>query len=264
MAKQEAKTPEVVTPATTMTTAHPHGEKYPLITTAASDYPLIANGREAIAVFQENLAGQPIDPFSLTIIKVPSGGGVLWQVPTINGAESMKEIVGIVIQMVRRRAYWPDSTPSGKPPSCKSDDMETGVGNPGGPCSPCPFSQFGSSLKPNGDPGLGQACKEMKLLFMLVPGSPMPVILKVPPASLKAVLRFQTQLPVRFSSAIVAFGLNGTKNKEGTPYAEIVPRFVGAIPPEQAVLVQQFAKIVMGDLEAAADFAAQQPDGVAE
>jgi hypothetical protein len=261
MAKDKTEAPA----ASGTALAAPSAPKYPIITTAAQDYSLIANGQEAIELFKENLAGQAIDPFSLTIIKVPSGGGTMWQVPTYSGMEMQKEITGIVIQIAQRRAYWKSPNPSGQPPDCASTNLEVGVGDNGTgqgshECATCPMSQFGTSLKPDGSKGRGQACKQNKLLFMLTPGGPMPLILKVSPASLKPVLRFQTQMPVRFSAAIVAFGLTGTKNQDGTAYAEIVPRLVGVLPPEQAAYVQQFAKLVMGDLEKAADVAAATSD----
>lgn len=264
MAK-DTKAPADAGTAISKPSGTPHGEKFPLITTAADDYPLIANGHEALELFKENLAGQPIDPFSLTIIKVPSQGMTAWQVPTYSGAKMMEAITGIVIQITQRRSYWKSNVVSGTPPDCASTNMEVGIGDNGSgqgkhACADCPMSQFGTALKPDGGKGLGQACKVNKLLFMLTPGNPMPVILKVSPASLKPILQFQTQMPVRFSSAIVEFRLVATKNREGTPYSEIAPKFLGVISPEQAAIVKKFAQLVMGDLEKAADVAAATPD----
>lgn len=232
---------------------------------AAEKYPIIANGHEAVEIFKENLGGQAISTFDLTIIKVPSQGMTTWEVPTIQGAQAMKHIEGIVIGISRRRAYWKDSQPSANPPDCGSANMEIGTGDNGQgkgqhDCLTCPMAQFGSAIGPDGNPRKGQACRENKLLAVLMPGEPMPVIIKVPPSSLKDMLQFQTKLPVRFSGAVCRFGLIQDKSDEGVKYSKIVPEFVGALPPEQAKIVREFALAISGQLEKAADRAAATAD----
>lgn len=245
------------------TTAISTAKNYPMIEheRAMEQFPLIANGQEAVEIFRENMAGQGVNMFDLTIIKVPSQGMTVWEVPTINGATNPKFIEGIVLGISRRRAYWKDVNPSGMPPDCGSTDMETGVGDPGGECAKCPFAQFGSARDASGKERRGQACRENKMVAILMPGDNMPSIIKVPPSSLKPLIQFQTRMPVRFSGAICRFGLRKESSADGgIPYSEIVPEFVAALPPEDAKLVREFALLISGQLEKAADKAAASAD----
>ena len=120
-------------------------------------------------------------------IKLPASGGESWR-------ENRKEIIAAVVGDNERRAYWEDEYDGGNtPPDCSSDDMITGVGTPGGDCQTCPLAKFNSSTKKNSE---GQACQHRRILFALTPDSVMPVILSVPPSSLKYVkkdfIRFAT------------------------------------------------------------------------
>lgn len=270
MAEESAATPAPAAPAggsTGLTTTNNGVSKYPMITTAAEQYPIIANGEEAVEIFKENLAGQAISSFDLTIVKVPSGGITSWEVPTVNGAQSMKTIEGIVVGISRRRALWLDPNPSSNPPDCSSADMETGVPNaqsqtpgPGGECAKCPMAQFGTAKGPDGKPRKGQACRENKMLAILVPGEIMPWVIKCPPSSLKDMLQFQTRLPVRFSGAVCRFSLAADKSDDGIKYSKIVPEFVAALPPEQAKVVLNYARVIGGQIEKAADRASSSAD----
>lgn len=261
-ASKEATQTTAVATAPKPTTAISTAKNYPAITheQAMEQFPLIANGQEAVEVFRENMAGQGVGMFDLTVIKVPSQGMTVWEVPTINGSTNPKFIEGIVLGIQRRRAYWSDPNPSGMPPDCGSSDMETGVGTPGGECAKCPFAQFGSARDGSGKERRGQACRENKMVAILLPGDNMPSIIKVPPSSLKAMIQFQTRMPVRFSGAVCRFGLKKESSADGIPYSEIVPEFVAALPPEDAKLVRDFASLISGQLEKAADRAAASAD----
>lgn len=262
MATKDAKETTAVATAPKASTAISTAKNYPIRPREQliEQFPLIANGQEAVEIFRENLGGQAISMFDLTIVKVPSQGMTVWQLPTMNGEVNPKWLEGIVIGISRRRAYWSDPNPSGTPPDCGSVDMETGIGKPGGECAKCPFSQFGSAKGADGKERRGQACRENKLLALLMPGDNMPIIVKVPPSSLKRVLNFQTTLPVRFSGAICRFGLVKEKSNDGIDYSEIAPEFVCALPPEEAKLVREFAILISGQLEKAADRAAASAD----
>jgi hypothetical protein len=51
---------------------------------------------------------------------------------------------------------------------CRSDDMKTGIGTPGGDCATCKFAQFGSAK--NGE-GKGTACNEFYNFPVLIVGA---------------------------------------------------------------------------------------------
>lgn len=272
MAKDTAKeTTTAVATAPKATTAISTAKNYPIRPREElmEQFPLIANGQEAVDIYRENLGGEAISAFDLTIIKVPSQGMTVWEVPTINGAINPRHIEGIVLGLSRRRSYWADPNPSGTPPDCASSDMEVGIARtpkgPGGECGTkdkpiCPFAAFGSARDASGKERRGQACRENKLIALLMPGDNMPVMIKVPPSSLQPVLNFQTKMPVRFTSAIVRFGLTKAKSSDGIEYSEIVPEFVAALPPEEAKLVREFATLISGQLAKAADRAAASAD----
>ena len=92
-------------------------------------------GKNEIAeILTENLGGAGLNVTDLTIVKVPSGGGVMWEIPGIEGLQHAKEIEGVIIFTQSTRAYWPDSfddTGGGSPPQCMSTDAVTGIGDPG-------------------------------------------------------------------------------------------------------------------------------------
>ena len=132
----------------------------------------------------------PLDPFSgMDRLKVPTGGGTTWQVPTLRGEESAKEMTGVILfikptRSFRRESF--DETGGGTPPDCSSDDLIEGVGDPGGLCVRCPFNQWGSlsQLNPKRDDSQGKACRETRLLFLILPNKRIPLIIVVPPSSL--------------------------------------------------------------------------------
>lgn len=97
-------------------------------------------------------------------------------------------------------------------------------------CEACPLAQFGS-----GKDGRGQACRQNRLVFLLTPESALPIVLKVPPSSLKLVQGFMLKLSGRAIppwGAVLAFGLRKTQGGAGIEYAEIVPEFVAKLDPE--------------------------------
>ena len=113
----------------------------------------VAEGGDLQEIIADNLGGEQITPFDLDRVTVPAGGALSWEVPTLDGEESVKEIEGIVIYWRTARAYWEqglDESGGGSPPDCSSDDGQIGIGTiaatvQGGQCSACPMNQFGSA-----------------------------------------------------------------------------------------------------------------------
>jgi hypothetical protein len=143
----------------------------------------------------------------LTKIKVPSAELKRLMVPDEDGEPApVAELHGVVVAMTSRRSWWPDATPSGKPPSCSSRDLEHGVGeygpgsaeNPSGKCADCPMSQPGSMslINPQRE-GNASACKEQRLLFVLTDRELLPMMLIVPPGSLQGHKKFGVGLAKR-------------------------------------------------------------------
>lgn len=219
----------------------------------SKQWPVLSPQSEAAQLIRENMAGDEVSVSDLTRIKVPSGGGTIWTVPSIEGDSPEKSLEGIIIHVTRRRAYWPSPEPSNEPPQCSSIDCVNGSGDPGGDCATCPFNEFGSALRPGGKKGRGKACKESALLFLLRPGHNLPEVVRTPPASLRAVRQYRLNLKVPYYSCITRLSLKAEKNKDGTPYASIVPEYVGPLDPTMADFVKRYAESLVGVFNAVAE-----------
>lgn len=192
---------------------------------------------DALAV---NTGGQRINAFDLDLIKVPSAGLTTWTVPSLEGDVETKTIEGIVIMQRTIRSYWArglEESGGGSPPDCSSQDGAVGRGDPGGECMECPLAQFGSDAR-----GRGQACKQNRLLFLLTPESVLPMVVKIPPSSIKPVQSFMLKLSGRgipFYGAILSFTLKKVQNSTGIAYSEVVPGLVRRLSPEETARMKE-------------------------
>lgn len=219
----------------------------------AKQWPVLAPQSEAAQLIRANMAGDNISVADLDRIKVPTGGGTMWTVPTIEGDKSEKFLEGIIIHQAGRRAYWESLQPSGSPPDCASTDLITGVGDPGGDCAACPLNQWGSAVRPDGTKARGKRCKESRLIFLLRAGQNLPQIVVAPPGSLSAFKKWRLKLQVPFYACVVRMSLKKVQNKDGIAYAEIATDFVGPLEPTQADYVKRYAEALTGVFHAAAE-----------
>jgi hypothetical protein len=201
-----------------------------------SDYAIAQyDPRDLAATLAMNVGSATLSALDLERIKVPSGGSLAWTIETLDGEETVRSLVGVVVGARDARAYW--SRPMGEggcsgPPDCRSDDGVIGFGSPGGSCATCPLARFGSDRHQR-----GQACKAMRLLFVVQPESALPKVLVVPPSSLKTVRKYGLRLAsrgARLGSVVTAFDLERTQNPDGIAYARIVPRVVARLEPADA------------------------------
>ena len=61
----------------------------------------LALNNSAIDIIRENLKNQPLSYDLFDVVKSPSGGATVFEVPGLAGAEAEKELVGIVLDYVR-------------------------------------------------------------------------------------------------------------------------------------------------------------------
>lgn len=253
--------------------------------TDATDFAIMATDvtelREAVEAASN---GQQIDIFELDVIRVPAGGMTAWTIPDIiEGERIAKTIEGIPVLQRSIRSYWrlgfDERAGAGvgkQPPDCKSDDGIWGVGRPDGhpdlvennaeiaqtfayetydtegnqlsgpkaptkyACEACPLAQFGS-----GKEGRGQACRQNRLIFLLTPDSALPMVIKVPPSSLKLVQGFLLKLSGRAIKpwgAVLSFALRKTSGSANIEYSEIVPAFVAKLDPAALQQIEAVAK----------------------
>lgn len=187
---------------------------------------LSGEAENAMQAIQANLGGQKISMFDLDKLSIPSGGGIAFEVNTLEGdTDSVKEVSGIIIAFRDTRSYWAKDyeETGGTPPDCQSEDMVTGRGDPGGDCSRCPYSQFGSAKGGDAD---GQACKQSRVMLLLTPDSILPYLVSAPPTSLKMMRKYFVSTlaaaGLRYCDVVTRFSLEADKNKSGVKYSKLV------------------------------------------
>lgn len=168
----------------------------------------------------------------------------MWTVPSVRGDQSAKEIEGIIIHKADMRSYWADEFAGGNnPPDCASADGLEGRGEPGGMCGECALSQFGSASK-----GGGQACKEVRLLFVLRQTDLIPLLIAVPPTSMMNArhyaLRLLNEEDLDVIDCITAIGLEPAQNATGIKYAKAIFRMVRPLSDDERHKIVQVAAVL--------------------
>lgn len=209
---------------------------------AVFDISFLPDKEEIIEVMQENMEGVDL---KFERIKVPSGGGVVWEIPNEDGEwDTVKELVGVIIDHHPVNAYWSkEFTGESNPPDCSALDGVNGEGNPGGKCAVCPKNKFGSD--PRG--GKGKACKNLHRVYIVREGEIFPYLLAVPPTSLdnfRTYVRRLTSKMRRISSVLTKLTLVKDKNEGGIVYSKIVFSRAGDLDRETAKKMAEYAKIM--------------------
>lgn len=220
-----------------------------------SEYAVMKLGEgEMASLIKENCAGG-VDRFDMDKVTMPTGGGLQFAVPNLEGSEDMVDsIEGVCILFKDGRSMWHESFDEGGgggPPDCSSSDMTTGIGDPGGSCLACPLSRFGSGK------GNSQKCKQTRLLFVLRPDTLLPLIVALPPTSLKAAKKYFLRLTthgVAYHQVVTRLSLERDKNDDGVKYSKIVLGMVNKIKDPEA---SEFASlsVVFGKVFSSTDVA---------
>jgi hypothetical protein len=201
---------------------------------------VLEKGMEAIQKIKANLEGEDLNPRDLDRVSIPAGGGVNWCVPTLEGEINTPEIIGVIVGIKNCRAYWPgDFAGGGDPPDCVSEDNVTGVGEPGGACHQCPLAEFGSDSR-----GKGQACKQIKRVFVVPAKSLLPMVVQLPPTSLEPCRKFVTRLGSEFlgyRDVVTRIALSKEKSGDGIAYSKAVFTMEGRLDPVQADFFEKYA-----------------------
>lgn len=196
---------------------------------------------------QENVGDDQLSEFDIDRVRLPTGGGTTWEVPTLAGVTSTQEIEGIIIAWFNRRAYWSGEYSGGnEPPQCSSLDGIVGVGEPGGDCASCPFAQFGSSTNPQSPNA--QACKQVRQLFVLTPENMLPTVITLPATSLKPIRSYMfrlTSASIPHTGIITKFSLEKDKSATGFDYAKVVLTAGDRLSPDARERVQNYARALM-------------------
>lgn len=182
-------------------------------------------------------------------VKIPSGGATSWEIPNPEDPDDphvAKTMEGVIVLQHTANSYWVNSDTSGTPPDCSSQDGVTGYGSPGGVCANCPLNTFGS-----GEGGKGKACKNMKNIYLLRNGDTMPLLISLPPTSLKAFRQYANNI------RLVGLGMSGVrtiiglKKEDGPsgPYSVATFRNGGKLSPVLQEQGRAYAKSMRAQYE---------------
>lgn len=191
-------------------------------------------------MISEELDGLGAIPFDQ--VKIPSGGGRAFEVPSDDpdNPDTVTELVGIIIDHHPTNGYWRDPFSGGNvSPDCASMDGKIGVITETGcvrACESCPLNQFGSA-----DDGNGKACKNMHRIYLLREGEVLPIILTLPPTSIKPFKEYLAKRvllakpPKRCWQVITKITLKTDTSSSGIKYSKAVFTKVGVLENPDAV-----------------------------
>ncbi|WP_020700583.1 hypothetical protein [Selenomonas bovis] len=185
-----------------------------------SGYAALAN-TDALTDAADDLAGLQL---TFDRVKIPAGGATAFEIPGDNDdTEMVKEIRGIILLHHPAYAYYRDKYQGGSnPPDCGSFDGVNGTGDPGGLCAECPYNRFGSGE------GQAKACKNRRMLYILMENEMFPVTLSLPTGSLKDFTKYvkrQLSKGRKLSRIVTRISLKKASSASGITYSQAVFSF---------------------------------------
>lgn len=193
--------------------------------TAVQSFALAPISSEVTDLIKEELDGLGQIPFDT--VKIPSGGGLAFELSgdDPDNPETVQSLTGVILHHHAVNSYWPgEFDGSNNVPDCSSADGKQGLDIKTGEvrdCSTCPFNQFGSSSKGN-----GKACKNGHRIYLLRSGEVLPVLISLPPTSLRAFKDYVAKRLVvkgkRTSSVLTTIKLKREKSADGITYSSCV------------------------------------------
>lgn len=227
-------------------------EKKNEVAVMAQDFDLVtlsADMAEGIAEEMDGLGQIPFDR-----VKIPSGGALAFEVPgeDEDNPESVSELVGVILHHHPVNAYWSEAfSGANESPDCSSIDGKQGVDRETGEikaCVSCPYNQFGSD-------GQGKACKNIHRIYLLREGNPIPIILSLPPTSIKSMRDYIGKRilvrGLRSYQVITRITLKKEKNAAGIAYSRAVFSYVDKLSEVQATECKKMSETIKAqDLQA--------------
>jgi hypothetical protein len=197
-------------------------------------------GFDPAAVMAENMGAGGLDPTKLDRIKIPAGGGTAWEIPTLDGkGDVAKELEGIIVAKRDVRSYYATKYTGGnEPPECYSIDCKTGVGEPGGSCEECPFSEWGTAKDDEGNFTGGQACNQRLMMLFIQKNSILPLVISIPPSSLKSMTPYFLRLAgsgLYYWAVVSKLTLEKDKSGSGIDYSKVVPEYVRTLSVKEEI-----------------------------
>lgn len=198
---------------------------------------------EAIAEEMNGLGTLPFDK-----VKIPSGGGLAFELPgeDEDNPETVTEIKGVILHHYPVNAYWKEAY-NGEiaQPDCSSLGGKQGIRAETGEvvdCASCPYNQYGSN------DGNGKACKNTHRCYVLREDNPIPVLITLPPTSLKHLRDYIGKRIVlkglRSYDAITKLTLKKEKSSSGITYSRAAFTFVSKLTNEQRASAKAMADTI--------------------
>ena len=174
-------------------------------------------------------------------IKIPAGGGTMFELPSENPNEpdAVKEFSAVILYHHPMYTFYNTKyNGSNNPPDCLSTDGITGIGMPGGKCINCPKNKFGS-----GENG-SKACKNKHQIYLLRENEIFPVILSLPTSSNKELSRYIKRLlstGKKSDTVVTKFSLKRAVNKGGISYSQVQFAIDRTLSDEEIKLIKNFS-----------------------
>lgn len=224
-----------------------------------SGYAAVANA-DGMSDMTEDLAGLEL---TFDRIKIPAGGSTAFEIPDGDGEDTtmVKEIIGVILLHHPAYAYYTEKYAGGSnPPDCGSFDGVTGHGNPGGSCASCPYNVFGSGE------GQSKACKNRRMIYILMEGELFPMVLSLPTGSLKEFTKYlkrQLSKGRRLNQIVTRISLKKATSSSGIAYSQAVFTFDRVLTAEERTAMAQItesvkayaANLTIADITSAENFA---------
>ena len=177
--------------------------------------------------------------------KVATGGGKSFDILTgdEDADTSVPTFSGVIVYNHNCNAYFDEDSASNAPPLCSSMDGVTGIDTECGECfacKSCAKNVFGSAKNRR-----GKACKNMHRLYIMTEGSPVPLMLSLPPTSLKAFqnYRLSTLAAKRLKpcEVVTEFSLAPQVSQSGQKYSVVKFKLLGKLDEKEAKIAKYFA-----------------------
>ena len=215
------------------------------VAVTAKEFNLVTISGDLAAAVEEEMDGLGAIPFDR--VKIPSGGGLAFELPgeEEDETESATELIGVILDHNPINAYWANKFAGGnEQPDCSSFDGKQGVDRLTGEiksCETCPHNKFESD-------GSGKACKNVHRVFMLQEGNPVPLILSLPPTSLKYIRNYIAKRVLlkgfRCWQVLTKITLKKEKSKDNITYSRAAFAFVDKLTPEQEKQAEAMRELV--------------------
>lgn len=209
----------------------------------AENFAIVPMSEDIAQMLTEELDGMGQVPFDA--VKIPSGGGLSFELSgdDPDNPETAQTLTGVIVHHHPVNVYWEhDFDGAGGLPDCSSPDGKHGLNAKTGEvldCASCPYNQFGSGR------GNSKACKNTHRVYLLRENEPLPILLTLPPTSLRAFKDYLAKRLImkgkRSTDVLTSIKLKREKNADGIAYSACVFTKAGDLTPDQIAAVKPVA-----------------------